>query len=286
MSQTVYIDLFFMINFSMDFLCFFLTCQLLSARFKVGRVICASAIGGIYACTALFIEIGSAGAILIDIIMCALMCTVAFIGTAPLISSTAVYVAVSMTLGGFMTAIFSLLNKADLPLGSVEGDGISAWALAILAAVSALITYLGGKFFKKRVARRYANVRIRMGDKQVTLKAFCDTGNLLRDPITSRPCIVADIDALGDLIPAPIAEVARGASVAQFSSLASDEARRMRLIPTKTATNASMLVAMRVDGIFIEEDTSLKELDALLALSSAGEFDGDCQALLPATLLM
>ena len=286
MSQTVYVDLFFMINFSMDFLCFFLTCQLLSVRFRTGRVICASALGGIYACAVLFIEVGSVGAILIDIVMCALMCAVAFVGTAPLFSSTAVYVAVSMTLGGFMTAIFSLLNKADLPLGSAQEDGISAWALAILAAVSAIVTYLGGRFFKKRVSRKYANVRIQMGEKQVTLKAFCDSGNLLRDPITSRPCIVADIDALGDLIPEPIAEVARGASVAQFSSLGADDARRMRLIPTRTATDDSMLVAMRMDGIFIEEDTGAKELDALLALSSTGNFDGDCQALLPVSLLM
>lgn len=286
MSQTVYVDLFFMINFSMDFLCFFLTCQLLSIRLGLGRVVCASALGGIYACAALFIQVGSVGALLIDILACVLMCAVAFAGVAPLFSASAVYVAVSMTLGGFMTAIFSLLNKADLPLGEVEGDGISAWVLAVIALISAFIAYLGGKFFKKRVSRRYATVNIRMGEKQVSLKAFCDSGNLLRDPITARPCIIADIDALSEVVPPLIAEVARGASVAQFASLSADTARRMRLIPSKTATGEGMMVAMRADGIFIEDEKGVKELDALLALCPTGNFDGDCQALLPASLLM
>ena len=286
MKQTVYIDLFFMINFSMDFLCFFLSSQLLSARLRLGRVICASALGGIYACVALFMQVGSAAALLIDILVCVLMCAVGFWGVAPLWSFSAVYIAVSMTLGGFMSAIFSLLNRADLPLGEVEGDGISAWALAILALVSAAITYFGGRFFKKKMSKRYATVKILMGDKQVRLKAFCDSGNLLRDPITARPCIVADLDALGDVVPLPIAEVARGESVAQFSSLGSDAARRLRLIPTKTATGEGMMVAMRVDGIFIEGDFGDKELDALVALSPTGKFEGDCRALLPSSLLM
>ena len=185
-----------------------------------------------------------------------------------------------------MTAIFSLLNKADLPLEEVEGDGISAWALAILALISAFIAYFGGKFFKKRVSRRYATVRVRIGEKQVSLKAFCDSGNLLRDPITARPCIVADLDALGDIVPSPIAEMARGESISPPLSLDEDAARRMRLIPSKTATGESMMVAMRVDGIFIEDEKGVKELDALLALCPTGNFDGDCQALLPSALLM
>ena len=286
MSQTVYIDLFFMINFSMDFLCFFLTCQLLSARLHVGRVVCASVLGGIYACASLFMQVGSVWAILIDILVCVLMCAVAFGGVTPLFSGSAVYIAISMTLGGFMTAIFSLLNKADLPLGEVEEDGISAWALLILALISAAITYFGGKFFKRRVSQKYATLRICVGEREVKVRAFCDSGNLLRDPITSRPCIVADVDSLGDIIPPPIAEAARGASVAQFSTLGVDAARRMRLIPTKTATSNGMLVAIRTDGIFIEQEQGEKELDALLALSAAGNFGGDCQALLPAELLM
>lgn len=286
MSQTVYVDLFFMINFSMDFLCFFLTCQLLSIRLGLGRVICASVLGGIYACAALFIQVGSVGALLIDILACVLMCAVAFSGLAPLFSCSAVYIAISMTLGGFMTAIFSLLNRADLPLGEVEGDGISAWILLILAVISALITYFGGKFFKKRVSRKYATLRICIGGKEVRVRAFCDNGNLLRDPITSRPCIVAAVDSLVDIIPPPIVEAARGECVAQFSSLGANEARRMRLIPTKTATSNGMLVAIRTDGIFIEQEQGDKELDALLALSTTSNFGDDCQALLPAELLM
>ncbi len=286
MGQTVYVDLFFMINFSMDFLCFFLTSQLLGTKLKLLRAVCASALGGIYACMALFLSVGSVAAIIIDIAVCVLMCVVTFGARGSLAAHSAVYIAVSMILGGFMTALFSLLNRAQLPLDGVGNDGISAWVLVLLAATSAVITLFGGRSFRRRSARTYTKVRIVISQKSRTLNAFCDSGNLLCDPISSKPCIIVSINALDGVLPKELADIARDKSFEAVTSLDRETAKRVRLIPAKTAFGSGMLIAMRADKILMGEADAMREVDALLALCDAKEMGEGCEALVPTELLI
>lgn len=286
MQQTVYVDLYFMINFSMDFLCFFLTCHLLCVRLSVGRALLASALGGAYAVAALFMGVGGLGSLMLDILVCVVIAAVALAGIARLPSAAVVYAAVSMVLGGFMTALFSLFDTLSLGGEELRGDGIDAFAFALLALASALISFIFGKFFRRRVSRRRETVTVRVGERQARLLGLCDSGNLLRDPISSRLCVLADVEAVRDIVPAPVADAARRAGAAELSLLDDDAARRLRLIPTQTATGGGVLIALRVDAMLIGEGSEAKDVDALLALCPTGRFDGDCQALIPSELLM
>ena len=67
----VYIDLYVLINFSMDFLCFFITSKILQGPVRFWRMTLASVIGGIYAGVALFLPISGATAIAADLLACA-----------------------------------------------------------------------------------------------------------------------------------------------------------------------------------------------------------------------
>ncbi len=279
MGQTVYVDLFFMINFSMDFLCFYLAFALLGTRQALVRSIVASVLGGIYACVALFLPLGSIGAVVLDIAVCALMCLVAFGRVRGIFKHTCVYIATSAVLGGFMTALFSLLNRLDLPLGEFEGDGFSAWVLALLAFLGGCLTLLGSKGLRRRTAIREAEVRIELDGKSVTLTALCDSGNLLREPISGKPCIIADTDALDRLLPPSISRAAKNG--ADISRLEAELARRARLIPCASATGERLLLGIRVDGIYINAGKESKRVDAILALS---ELDG-VSVLLPTEIL-
>ena len=284
MGQTVYVDLFFMINFSMDFLCFFLTSKLLSDRLSIIRTLIASAIGGVYANLALFIEVGGISEILLDIAVCALMCLVAFGKCRSLLLHTAVYIVISIVLGGFMTALFGLLNRAELPLEGLEGDGLSAWLLALLAAVSGALTLAGGRFFRKKSARRYTKLTLELDGRQRTLDAFCDSGNLLREPISGRACIVTDTDALKGIFPDEILKMARTGGIPKLTPSA-NLAKRIRIVPTHSATGDGILIAVRPERIFIGEGKSAREVDALIALCTLGQTADGAQALVPTELM-
>ncbi len=276
MGQTVYLDLFFIINFSMDFLCFYLAGTLLGSKLSVLRMLLGATVGGIYADISLFLPVNGLPELILHIAVCGLMCIIVY-GTRSILVNTCVYTATSAVLGGFMTATFELLNTLDIPFSEIKEDGISAWTLLFLATVSAVITLLGGRFFRRKSSARYTDVRLEFQGKTTILRGFCDSGNLLRDPISGKPCIVADKSSLSGLFSSDILKC----SAEDAHSLSAKYTSRIRLIPAKTATGTGMLMAVRLDAIYLNE----RQVDALLALSELGENDG-CQALVPCQLLM
>ena len=286
MEQTVYIDLYFLINFSMDLLCFFLTSKLLSHKASLIRSIAAAFIGGIYACVALLFGFGGIGGFLLDAAACALMCVTAVKKKGNLKETaiyTLVYTAVSIVLGGFMTVLFSLFNKIGLDklFGTGASDGISVWLFAVLAIISGVLSALGGRFFRKKSARRQGKVRIVHKHKSITLNALCDSGNMLREPISSKMCIVADRLALKDLLSRELWE-----AIDKSSTYSAEDAVRagVRIIPASTVNGEGILYAIKPDSVMIDMGNGWREVDALVALGRLDGKAGDAEALIPSEL--
>lgn len=280
MGQTVYVDLFFMINFSMDFLCLFLTYRLFSEKVLLLRALCAAALGGIYANVALFIPIAGVWAIAVDVLACVIMCLVAFRGR--LVAHSAVFVIICAVLGGFMSALFSLFNKMELPLPDAE-DGLSAWGLLLLGVISTGIAVLGTGLFKRGCSRARVSLTLELEGRKKTVDAFCDSGNLLREPISGKPCILADADALSDVLPHEILSIVHKKK--DISEASPALARRLRVVPASTATGENMLIALRADRLIISDGGVHKEVDALLALCRLKESAQGFRALVPSEIV-
>lgn len=288
MGQTVYVDILFMINFSMDFLCFFLTARILSLPMSLPRVLLASVIGGVYSDIALFIKLGAIPSLFLDIFICVLICSIAFLkkgNTSSLPLYIIVYFAISMALGGFMTAIFNLLNKADIPLESGASDGISVWAFAFLAAVSGFLTFLGGRFFRRKSGQRCAEIEVVYNGKSARLSAMTDTGNLLREPISGKPCLIADISSLSGIIPEKLASAARDGKISSLGKLSQSDSKNVRIIPIKTALGDGILIAIRAERVTINTGKGAKSVDAFVALSDIKNSADGREALLPSEIL-
>lgn len=287
MEQIVYADIYFLINFSMDFLCLFLAAKLLATPFSFGRALAAAALGGLYAIGALLWALSPLPALLLDMAACTLLCAVAFLrlGHHKAFALTVpVFIAVSMVLGGVMTALFHLLNRWQLPLSDIAPDGLSVWTFALLAGVSGLITYLSERFFRRRTAARRASVTVSLFGNRVTLTALCDSGNLLHDPLGGKPCIVTDVDALRPLLPTALADAA-AQNAPPPVTLPAPLRARLRLIPTHTATGEGLLIALRPDTVTIDTGKGARTVDALVALSPLSERADGTAALLPTTLI-
>jgi len=290
MGQTVYVDLYFLINFSMDFLCFFLTAKLLDRRLSVGRGLIGAALGGLYADLSLFLSFGYGLSLLLDILACGVMCAVVFgernrLRSLPLY--ILVYTAISMALGGVMTALFHLFNRSSLFEGveQTESDGISVWVFAALALLSAGITLLGGRFFRKRTSRRHAEVEVIYGGRSLRLHAMADSGNLLREPLGGRPCIVADMTAMERVLPRELIAAAKE-EIPPIEAIRANDAKNLRLVPTKTASGEGVLLGVRMERITVDSGDGPREVDALVVLAKQGiGFDGS-EALIPTGLLV
>lgn len=289
MEQTVYLDIYFLINFSMDFLGLFLSARLVERRIKYYRLVIAAGVGAAYACVALFLSAAGLWRILLDALACLAVGGVAAFDRRALKSLpyfSLVFGAVSIILGGAMTALFYLFNRLGVDLlfgGGDGGDGISVWLFAILAGISALLALKGGGALKKRAVRKRGRIEIEYGGKRTSLSCLCDSGNLLREPISRLPCVLVELDALSSVLPYSLTEAVKKGNITLIEER---ERPRVRLIPSQSATGKAMLVGFRVDALRIDMGGGAAKTDAYVVLMTEKISEKGIKALVPSEIVL
>ncbi len=287
MQQTVYGDLFFLVNFSMDFLCLFLVAKLLSKPMSTLRFSLASAVGGIYSVTALFLPSGIIS-ILLDILCCVCICFLAFPVRGntwrSLVILSVSYFLASVLLGGMMTAVFSLLNRLSPPLAEFEETAdIPPWILISVGILSGLGALYGGRFLHRRAQTKLVRLDVSLGGKNISCLAFCDSGNLLADPLDGKKVILIDKSLAGSLLPVGMS----GSDLLlNCNSLHPSLATHIRVIPIKTANAESILYALRPDKITLKTQKHTYTTDALIGFTDLGGAPNECKALIPPELIL
>lgn len=280
MVQEVYIDLYFLINVSMDLLCLLITAALLHRKIDRRRALAAAAVGGGYAVAALLFSLGGVSGLLLDIAAAFLICTVAFyVRRMPrlrLLQCTLVQALVSMILGGVMTALYACLNRLRLPFEALQGDGLSVWTFALLTAVAGIATVRGGKLLGLSQKTKRVTLHVILFGKSITLSAMVDSGNLLRDPVSGKSVIVAEIARISPLLPPNVRRAYESNDFTRVLS-AYELAKYLRPIPTQTATGKRLLFALVPDALELEQNGVAYPADYLIAPAPLGtgsqEFD-------------
>lgn len=280
--MAVYGDILFLINFSMDFLCFYLSCLLLHIRLPVGRACIASVIGGIYAVASLFIKVGGVMAFALDVGVLVLMCVIVYlrrgIKYSKIIWSAFLYILISALLGGVMTSLFSLFNRMDIfDFSKMQDDGMSVWLFSILAILGTILTLGGGRIFSRSVSIKTVALTIRSDLGEVDLSALVDSGNLATEPISGRAVVFASLEACKGLF-----------DEHTFQALSRDEgmdklpmgiASTMRLIPSTTLGGSSLLPARRFRDVRVKIKNEEKPIDVYIAFVK-GETLGNHDAII------
>ena len=289
MQQTVYGDLLFLINFSMDFLCLFLVAKLLCRPMSPVRFTLAAALGGVYSVISLFLP-QSFFSVLVDLLFCAVICLAAFAARGEswrsMLSLAVAYLLSSILLGGIMTAIFSLLNRLSPPLGEFEqSTDIPPWILLSIALLSGLTSLFGGRFLRKKASRKTFRLEIRIGGRRASCLAFCDSGNLLSDPLDGRRVILLDKSLAPLLLPADQKDILFSAA-GDPRTIPHGFIGRIRVIPVRTANAESFLYALRPDRILLKNDKETHSVDALVGFTEFGGALRECKALIPPELIV
>ena len=292
MEQTVYADILFLINFSMDFLCFYITSSLLCRSFPKIRAVFSSALGGVYSVAILFSGFVPFVELVCDIGMWFLMCAFVFCGKnvkfGKFMLSSAVYIGVAVALGGIMTAIMNMMNLLGLPDVTNTGEeGMPVWLFALIAALSGATTLASGNFFRRKQSERTADIEIVYLGKSIKLTAVCDSGNFVRDPISGKSIVVTDIEPLRRALPETIVKAVKNNDASVLSELTGETAKHIRLVPTRTATGGGMLFALTPDRLTVTlPGGSSHDVDALFApIRLEGNAHG-FDALIPPELLV
>ncbi len=287
MEQTVYGDLLFFVNFCMDFQCLFLTAKLLRRRFSIPRAVLAAAFGALYACVALFLVTSGTVALLLDLLVCGLMCLLSFWEREhPLRAAFvpfALYFGVSAAVGGVMSGIATLLSRLDLPQ-IANGEEVSSGAFVLISAAGGALTFLFARLCQKRGNGTRATLTLELLGRRISVTGLVDTANLLIDPVCGRPVAILREETAREWVEGAFPP--RGTcDTLHMATLPPRLARRARLVPASTVMGEGLMLTFLPDHAWLDTGKGARSVELLVSAAALAAVPPDCAALLPAAVL-
>ena len=246
--KTLYIDVYFLINFTVDVLAVFMASKIVHIKTNMRSLISAGLLGAVFAISELFIEnkilhilIASAAVIIISLISC--------VGASSLrkIKFIISFYISAFLISGAVSFVYSLMDRYINEV-MIESNGsvnrkILIFSLIILFIIGALRLFI--MMLTNSINEKSARILIEIGDKSLALDALVDTGNLVKDPMNMNPVIFIKKTYAEKLLPSPILELSN------IDSLSPDFRKRIRLIPVTRNSETHVITGIRVDKVIV-----------------------------------
>lgn len=284
MEQTLYGDILFLVNFTMDFLTLYITAVIGRRSIKTGRLCLSSAIGAVYGVAACFMNGPIIFTIAVNLTVSYIMCVIAY--KKRILPCYALFYGIGCLLGGAMTAFFGFLGgmsgtptvSASEDIRTLPGKIPLGW-MAVTALVIGIAAIAGGRFVKKKGVARDCRVGVITDKGAFVFEGIYDSGNLLKDPMSGRAVIVLRKKEMIDILPEQLKVSFESEDPSGFSDLDTKAAASIRLIPSSSVGGSRLLMGylpkrISIDGI---------EKNAVLAMGDENGYDGRA-ALVPAEL--
>lgn len=263
MELTLYADVLFLIDFSMDFISMYLTGRACHVRMSAARLALASISGALISVIETALSAPVVISTVTSILSAALMCIIAFGRARPteLLKRTSVLWAAALLLGGIMTAVASFGSY-----GTISPHKTHYYVFILPAAALAVFLF---DSLERRYSRIYTEVTIELDGESVKLNGLIDSGNLLRDPFTGEAVMILSPSARCEHFVRHVTDIMT--SYTSCSQKSDDYRHRIRLIPASTVSGSTLLTAIRPDAIFVGD----KRCRALIAISGDIQVDSD-----------
>lgn len=285
MRQTLYGDVLFLVNFTMDFLTLYITAELLHRDVKKLRLVFSAAAGAVYGVASCFMGGPLILRIAVNIAVSLLMCYIVF-GKRTLVPC-ALFYGTGCLLGGAMTAIFGVIDSlpgtrtvfVDGAYRTVSGDIPIGWS-AVVAAIIAVSAIASGRAAKRRRQASEYRVTVTFEGRSAELTGICDSGNLLTEPITGRPVIIITGEAMKGLLPAALCSCFLSGDPLALPDVPAEYIRAIKLIPIESVGGKKLLAGLLPDSVTVSEE----QKNALVAVCPEISGFMGCDALIPAVL--
>lgn len=258
--MTVYIDVLFAVNMIINYLLLLATARIAKQSTSALRIALGSFAGAVYAVCMFFPQIKALYTVAAKIAVSFILVAITFTIRKPrtFFKTVFVFYITSFIFGGISLGIFYFTGAGT---GTVISNGIFYYNLPLrMLIISSAIAYgvirTVWKVYKSDKMRDYRKVDIYLHGKNVSLNALVDTGNMLSDPLTQTPVVVAEFERLQDILPQDFntlyEELHDSPESIILSDSISDMASRLRIIPfSSLGTADGMLLGFKPDAVKI-----------------------------------
>ena len=276
--KTVYIDVYFMINFTVDILAIFIALRMIHAKVNIRRLIICGLLGACLATVELFIKntILNIGLASIFVLLITYISSRG-VSLARRIRFIISFYIASFLISGAVNFLYGILDKyLDDVLKDFSGTTnrkALVFSLIILLIIGVLRLFI--MMFSDSINKKSTRLMIRLEDKTLEVDALIDTGNLVKDPMNMNPVIFLKRNCAENIIPRSIIDLS------DVDSLSADYRKRIRLIPVTRKDQTHVMTGVRVDKVVICNDKKREEIDATIVIDKENGTYGGYHALAP-----
>lgn len=203
--QTVYLDVLVAVNFLVDYFLLYSAGQLSGAGVSRVRLCLAAVFGAACSCAILLPPLPLLPRAAITLGSCAVMTLIGFgfSDKRRFVRTFGFVLLVSLCYAGLMLALWLLAAPRGMTVnnGMVYID-LPPGLLVLMAVVCyAALSFASGALRRRNLVRSRCTVTISSSGGSVELEAIIDTGNLLTEPFSGLPVIVAEYERLRPVLP-------------------------------------------------------------------------------------
>ncbi len=258
--MTVYIDVLFAINLIINYLLLLATSKIAKQEASFLRLILGALAGALYAVCMFFPQIKAlytvAAKIAVSFILVAITFTIRRVKV--FLKTVALFYITSFIFGGISLGIFYFTGAGR---GTIISNGVFYYNLPLRQLIiSTAIAYCAvrciWKIYKSDKMRDYRKIHIHFNGKSIALNALIDTGNMLSEPITRTPVVVAEFERLKGIFPDAFNEVYTRYRSSPESIILNEEisdiSSRLRIIPySSLGETEGLLIGFKPDAVKI-----------------------------------
>lgn len=267
----VYIEYVILENIIINFIILYVSKMLTRTKTSKLRLFIASLVGSLYILIAFFPSLQFMGKFIIKFSVSALMVIIAFspIKLNHFIKQISAFYMASFVFAGTTIGIYYILNN-NFIMGNLSfksSEELAKFLVLGIGMAIILIRYIF-KYHKARMNKEnfLTNITISLNNKKVNIMALIDTGNSLKEPISQKPVIIAEYNALKAILPDELNNVYQDSKKLDLGSIAEmmeeiGDRIKLRLIPFKSLGNDNgILIGFKPDSISVYLDSSIKRL--------------------------
>lgn len=260
--MTIYLDIVLIENLCMNYIILFATGFIMKTKLYHMRMLLSALLGSIYVIVAYLQLLPFHSDMFVKVILSICMVYIGFCpkGIKPLLKYLIMFYLVSFVFGGCAFALLYFVKPEDIFM--VDGVYVGTYPVKIAllgGIVGFVITYIAFKVVKNRIGRKAIlyDIVIKVGEHHVKMKAMLDTGNRLKEPITSMPVIVVEKEKMSGILPDSILNHIDEIIGGEWGENEEDIGYRARfhIIPFHSIGKQNgMLLGFKVDEVIVMND--------------------------------
>ncbi len=275
----VYIEYVLLENIIINFIILYVTGMLTRTKTNRARLFVAALLGSLYTFHIFFPNTEFMGKFVIKFAVSILMLVVAFNPESLnfFVKQLSAFYLISFIFAGTTMGLYYILNS-NLVLSNVSfrtSEELIRFLVIGISLATILIRYIF-RYHRTKLNKEnfLTRVTINLNNKRANLVALIDTGNSLKEPITQRPVIIAEYDAIEPILPDKLKKLYTEKKELDLNVAARvmeeiGNEIKLRLIPFKSIGNENgILIGFKPDSINVYLDNEIKKMkeDIIVAI--------------------